>query len=90
MPTFVLGDMVSFEMKIEFYTLCSNFDFGTSGQRSVLDLVLPVITISTAEFLLADLSVPADEAPREGWLLEMLFPFVYGVGISCKKETKIS
>ena len=82
MPTFVLGDMVSFEMKIEFYTLCSNFDFGTSGQRSVLDLVLPVITISTAEFLLADLSVPADEAPNDGWLLEILFPFVYGAGIS--------
>jgi len=62
---------------VVFHTLCSNFDFGTSGHKSVLDLVLPVITISTAEFLLADLSVPADdEAPREGWLLEMLVPFV--------------
>ena len=69
-------------MKTCFQTLCSNFDFGTSGQRSVLDLVLPVITISTAEFLLADLSVPADEAPNDGWLLEILFPFVYGAGIS--------
>ncbi len=30
-----------------FHTLCSNFDLGTSGQRSVLDRVRPVMTIST-------------------------------------------
>ena len=57
-------------------------DFGTSGQRSVRDLVLPVITISTAEFLLADLSPPAEDAPSDGWLLEIFVPFVYGAGIS--------
>ena len=70
--------------KGRFHTLCSNLDFGTSGQRSVRDLVLPVITISTAEFLLADLSPPAEEAPNDGWLLEIFVPFVYGAGISYK------
>ena len=60
----------------KYYTLCSNLDLGTSGQRSVLDLVLPVITISTAEFLLADLSPPAEDAPKDGWLWEIFVPFV--------------
>ena len=70
------------QTNFKYYTLCSNFDLGTSGQRSVLDLVLPVITISTAEFLLADLSPPAEDAPKDGWLLEIFVPFVYGAGIS--------
>lgn len=66
-----------------YQTLCSNFDLGTSGQRSVLDLVRPVITISTAEFLLAGLSPPAEEAPKDGRLLDMLAPFVYAAGMRC-------
>ena len=72
------------KLKGRIHTLCSNLDFGTSGQRSVRDLVLPVITISTAEFLLADLSPPAEESPNDGWLLEIFVPFVYGAGISYK------
>ena len=59
---------------------------GTSGHRSVLDLVLPVITISTAEFLLVGLSLPAEEAPIDGWLLEMFVPLVYGLVISCNMK----
>ena len=74
-----LSSLLAYE---KIHTLCSNFDLGTSGQRSVLDLVLPVITISTAEFLLADLSPPAEDAPKDGWLLEIFVPFVYGAEIS--------